>query len=694
MILPFAWRFIQCGHNREKLMKAKMTRDGPIGNSDDIQTDNSSLQNIFNFASKDASDLLQLAINAAAAPPGTSNSSVRDFVEYTDQSSFVTISAAAIPAGASGAPAVPDLIATGPVLASPVVAGPVFASSVTTYAPLVITPEFGTSITNLTGAGADPTTALEVEGAIDAAVDYYENNWTSGVPVGTVINGATINTVNIAIQFDYGTLDGQAMNAQSGASESHYGLTTVGNGSFTTLHQTLSGLLPDLPATNPAAANAIFLVTDAQAQILGTGIAGAGPAGGVGLNTIPNGITLDYNLAQQSIAGEVGAVGAIEHEISEVIGRTSDLGNIAPNTYTVFDLYRFTAPNTPALTPGPADYFSLNNGTTALGYFNNADLGGDAGAWDSSGAHNVPADAFDAFLTTGTAGTISSLDTMALGAIGLRENIVTARTLVWTGAQDTSFARPANWIDSTGPAASAPAASDTARFLSGGGTITGTGTVASLQFSAAASWNLAAGASLSAFSAVTVGQNGDGTLLINGGASINGLGSSDTIGGTAGDAASVVVTGPGSEWNSAGELTVGDFGGGSLTISGQGGAIAMSTPLVPALLLGAGAGGAGTITVTGAGSRASLVGLIVAGQSGTGSLTVENLGTVISGGSTLAPAQGVEVAQLSGGTGSITVSGGQSLLTNTGGFVVGDAGVGSMAIDGGGTVVPSPGAGA
>ena len=155
------------------------------------------------------------------------------------------------------------------------------------------------------------------------------------------------------------------------------------------------------------------------------GLAGpsGSPQGYIGLNSIANGVTLDYNFTNGSTAapaGEVGAVGAIEHEITEVFGRITDDGLVAPSTYTLLDLFRFTAANTPALTPGASDYFSLNSGTTALGYFNDASNGGDAGDWASSGPHNVVSDSFDAFLTTGTSGTISALDTAVLSNIGFQ----------------------------------------------------------------------------------------------------------------------------------------------------------------------------------------------------------------------------------------------------------------------------------
>ena len=269
-----------------------------------------------------------------------------------------------------------------------------------------------------------------------------------------------------------------------------------------------------------------------------------------------------------------------------------------------------------------------------------------------------------------------------------------ARDLVWTGAADTNFTNAADWNDTSNglnPAAAAPGGADTAQFLTGGGTITGTGTAAVLQFGGSTLWDVTSSASLSAGTGVTVGQGGVGTLLINGGASINGLGTLDAITGGSGSAAAVTVDGTGSAWKSAGELVVGNLGSGGLTISNKASLSAVASATQPALVLGAGAGGTGTLTVTGLASRATLLGQLNVGQAGAGSLLVENQGTAVTGGSTLAPSQGIDVAQASGGSGAITVTGTQSLLSNKGGFVVGDAGLGSLAILAGATVITTPG---
>ena len=77
------------------------------------------------------------------------------------------------------------------------------------------------------------------------------------------------------------------------------------------------------------------------------------------------------------------------------------------------------------------------------------------------------------------------------------------------------------------------------------------------------------------------------------------------------------------------------------------------------------------------------------GEAGAGSLLIENQATAITGGSTLA--LGFDVGTQAGASGVVTVSGTGSLLDNTGEFIVGDGGLGSLSIESGGTVITTPG---
>ncbi len=271
------------------------------------------------------------------------------------------------------------------------------------------------------------------------------------------------------------------------------------------------------------------------------------------------------------------------------------------------------------------------------------------------------------------------------------------RTLAWTGALSTGFAVPANWDDLTNgvnPAVTPPNAADTVEFLTSGGTITGSGTASALRFGGTVSWDVTSGARLSAAGGVTVGEGGTGALQVNGGARIDGLGTLDSVTGGAGQSASVAVDGSGSTWKSAGELVVGDTGTGAMTVSNAASLSATAQAASPAMVLGLAGGGSGALTVTGAGSSATLTGQLNVGQAGGGVLTIGAGATVHTGDdSALDPSEGFDIAQLSGGSGAATVSGVQSLLANVGRFVVGDAGLGLLAILAGATVITSPGTG-
>ena len=117
---------------------------------------------------------------------------------------------------------------------------------------------------------------------------------------------------------------------------------------------------------------------------------------------------------------------------------------------------------------------------------------------------------------------------------GPTDQVNTPRTLVWTGAQNTDFANAFNWDDLTtpaNPATAPPDVLDTAEFRATGGTVTGTGTVAVLQFGSLGQWALGSGAALTAETGITVGN---GMLAVDGGASIASEGSVDVISGTGG----------------------------------------------------------------------------------------------------------------------------------------------------------------
>ncbi len=174
---------------------------------------------------------------------------------------------------------------------------------------------------------------------------------------------------------------------------------------------------------------------------------------------------------------------------------------------------------------------------------------------------------------------------------------------------------------------------------------------------------------------------GWGTVNIGPGGTFNVGGSNITASGTAalqmagyaGSTATVNVSGTGALLNVGMHyISVAVYGQGKLTVS-QGGTVLSGLGFASseAATIGSNAGADGVLTVTDAGSMFHATGQIDVGVTGDGSLIIQNGGSVISGGSTLNPQDGVVLGLISGGAGNLTVTGAGSELTNTGQFAVG-----------------------
>jgi autotransporter-associated beta strand repeat len=187
-------------------------------------------------------------------------------------------------------------------------------------------------------------------------------------------------------------------------------------------------------------------------------------------------------------------------------------------------------------------------------------------------------------------------------------------------------------------------------------------------------WNLEA--------VLSVGRNAPGALHISGGAVVSsptGVVGTELITSPNGDG-TVTIDGTGSAWNMTGQLNVGLFSPGSITIS-DGGALTALTAVI-----GSNDGGVGTVTVAGPGSSFVLAGgppsQLIIGNSGVGSFSVLAGGFVSSA--------DISVGQSVTGIGSglLTVSGAGSLLEATRLLAIGDGSSSSlMEIRDGGAVV-------
>jgi hypothetical protein len=206
--------------------------------------------------------------------------------------------------------------------------------------------------------------------AIAAATEYttmFSNPKTITIDVGFgEVGGSALYAGNLAQSRFLGTYETYA-SVRSAL------LGDAGSSSYQALADSTLGL------TDPTHGGRFF-VTTAEAKALGQ-MTGTGLDGAIGLSRA---YSFDYNAPTTPVApGQYDAIGAMEHEISEVMGRFGSVGSkLGSAVYTPLDLFRYTSSGVRDLTVGPASpYFSINNGATNLGTYNNPASGGDASDW-------------------------------------------------------------------------------------------------------------------------------------------------------------------------------------------------------------------------------------------------------------------------------------------------------------------------
>jgi len=128
-------------------------------------------------------------------------------------------------------------------------------------------------------------------------------------------------------------------------------------------------------------------------------------------------------------SNEYDLVAVAEHEISEVMGRTSFLsGTVSSDILAPMDLFRFAAPGERDLTvnsPTGSAYFSIDNGVTDLDNWNPTSGNGDLGDW----APSAGPDAYDDFSGTG-ANYLTTTDIELMNILGYNMSYNPATTVV------------------------------------------------------------------------------------------------------------------------------------------------------------------------------------------------------------------------------------------------------------------------
>lgn len=233
--------------------------------------------------------------------------------------------------------------------------------------------------------------------------DDFSNRATINIQVGfgetngtRVSSGAVAQTMALGSLTSYATIR-NALLAEPNSSEFE-----------TTAEATLS-------PTDPTGGGR-FLANSAYRKALGLSDPFSGAVDGyIGLSS-----TLPMDFTHSGAAGKFDAVGAMQHEISEVLGRTASVGaGFGVNVFTTLDLFRFKpdangGAASRALRPGGNhDFFSIDGGATNLGNFNATPGSADYGDWNATEA----GDAYG-FGMPGVASTTPARDIIVMAALG------------------------------------------------------------------------------------------------------------------------------------------------------------------------------------------------------------------------------------------------------------------------------------
>jgi hypothetical protein len=260
----------------------------------------------------------------------------------------------------------------------------------------------------------------------DSSVGSAPSGFVSGfeTAVNNVLNTLSGpiggSSITITMNVGWGEVGGQSLSRGALGQSS----TWIEQRDYATLQHAMGDLPPDATA-----GSGTFWVATAEEKALGLGVQQTSLTndGSVGF-----GSNYSWNFAGSPGSTQYDFIGVAEHEITEVMGRIALLGGTVggvSNSYTPYDLFRYTSQGTQSLTAGADAYFSFDSGVSSDGsgdpnhrtYFN-TQAGGDYGDWQSSGANSAGIDAYDAFAKTGTV-YLSPVDQQVMHALGYRSPI-------------------------------------------------------------------------------------------------------------------------------------------------------------------------------------------------------------------------------------------------------------------------------